>query len=35
MRAPGIGPARFSRLLEHFGSAGAALAADRAEWDRL
>ncbi|MBK7541525.1 MAG: DNA-protecting protein DprA [Candidatus Competibacteraceae bacterium] len=35
LRAPGIGPARFSRLLEHFGSAGAALAADRAEWDRL
>ena len=35
MRAPSIGPARFSRLLEHFGSAGAALAADRAEWDRL
>jgi DNA processing protein len=35
LRAPGIGPARFARLLEHFGSAAAALAADRAEWARL
>lgn len=35
LRAPGIGPTRFARLLEHFGSAAAALAADRAEWARL
>ncbi len=35
MRAPGIGPARFARLLEHFGSAAAVFAADRAELDRL
>lgn len=35
LRAPGIGPTRFARLLEHFGSATAALAADRAELDRL
>lgn len=35
MRAPGIGPARSARLLEHFGSAAAALAADRAEWAQL
>lgn len=35
MRAPGIGPARFGRLLEHFGSAAAALAASRAQWAEL
>jgi hypothetical protein len=35
LRAPGIGPARSARLLEHFGSAAAALAADRAEWAQL
>jgi len=29
LRAPGIGPARFARLLEHFGSAAAVFAADR------
>ncbi len=32
LRAPGIGPARFARLLDHFGSAAAAFAAGRAEW---
>ena len=31
LRAPGIGPARFARLLEHFGSAAAAFAADGPE----
>ncbi|MDG4548930.1 MAG: DNA-processing protein DprA [Candidatus Contendobacter sp.] len=30
LRAPGIGPARFARLLEHFGSAAAVFAADSA-----
>ena len=35
LRAPGIGPARFARLLEHFGSAAEAFAAGRAEWVRL
>lgn len=30
LRAPGIGPARFARLLEHFGSAAAVFAADGA-----
>ncbi len=35
LRAPGIGPARFVRLLEHFGSAAAVFAADRAELGRL
>jgi DNA processing protein len=35
LRAPGIGPARFARLLERFGTAAAALAADRAEWAQL
>jgi len=35
LRAPGIGPVRCARLLEHFGSAAVALAADRAEWARL
>ena len=31
LRAPGVGPVRFTRLLEHFGSAMAAFAASRAE----
>ncbi len=31
LRAPGIGPARFARLLDHFGSAAAVFAADGAE----
>ncbi len=35
LRAPGIGPARFARLLEHFGSAAAVFAADRAALARL
>jgi len=35
LRAPGIGPVRFARLLEHFGSAAAVFAADRAEWSAL
>lgn len=35
LRAPGIGPVRCARLLEHFGSAAAALAAERAEWAQL
>ncbi|MBL8260121.1 MAG: DNA-protecting protein DprA [Candidatus Competibacteraceae bacterium] len=35
LRAPGIGPARFGRLLEHFGSADAALAASREQWREL
>ncbi|MCP5157983.1 MAG: DNA-protecting protein DprA [Gammaproteobacteria bacterium] len=35
LRAPGIGPARFARLLEHFGSAAAVFAASRAEWSGL
>jgi len=35
LRAPGVGPVRFARLLDHFGTAAAALAADRAEWARL
>jgi len=35
LRAPGVGPARFARLLEHFGSAAAVFAADRAEWGCL
>ena len=35
MRAPGVGPVRYARLLDRFGSAAAALAADRAEWARL
>jgi hypothetical protein len=35
LRAPGIGSVRFARLLEHFGSAGAVFAADRAELKSL
>lgn len=35
MRAPGIGPARFARLLEHFGSAAAVFAADGAQLQPL
>ncbi|MFZ4791284.1 MAG: DNA-processing protein DprA [Candidatus Competibacteraceae bacterium] len=35
LRAPGIGPVRFARLIEHFGSAAAAFAASRAELDTL
>ncbi len=35
LRAPGIGPARFGRLLERFGSAAAALAAGREQWSEL
>ena len=35
LRAPGIGSARFARLLDHFGSAAAVFAAGRAEWGRL
>ncbi len=35
MRAPGVGPTRFARLLDHFGSAAAAFAAGRDEWGRL
>ncbi|HPF59237.1 MAG TPA: DNA-processing protein DprA [Candidatus Competibacteraceae bacterium] len=35
LRAPGIGPARFARLLEYFGSAAAVFAVGRAEWSRL
>lgn len=35
LRAPGIGPARFSRLLTHFGSPRSALAANRGEWAAL
>ena len=35
LRAPGIGPARFTRLVEHFGSAAGAFAADRAELQAL
>jgi DNA processing protein len=35
LRAPGIGPVRCARLLDHFGSAAAALAAERAEWAQL
>ncbi|HRY16577.1 MAG TPA: DNA-processing protein DprA, partial [Candidatus Competibacteraceae bacterium] len=35
LRAPGIGPARFARLLDYFGSAAAVFAAGRAEWSRL
>ncbi|MCB1776079.1 MAG: DNA-processing protein DprA [Candidatus Competibacteraceae bacterium] len=35
LRAPGIGPARFARLLDSFGSAAAVFAAGRAEWSRL
>jgi DNA processing protein len=35
LRAPGIGPARFSRLLVHFGSPEAALAAERGAWAAL
>ncbi len=31
LRAPGIGPVRFARLLTHFGSAAAAFTASRAE----
>jgi len=34
LRAPGIGPARFARLLEQFGSAAAVFAADRAAWSQ-
>ena len=30
LRAPGVGPVRFARLLDHFGSAAAVFAADRA-----
>jgi DNA processing protein len=35
LRAPGIGPARFQRLLDHFGSARAALAARHTDWAAL
>jgi len=35
LRAPGIGPARFARLLDYFGSAAEVFAAGRAEWGRL
>lgn len=35
LRAPGIGPACFSRLVDHFGSAAAALAANRNDWVQL
>jgi len=35
LRAPGIGPVRFARLLEHFGSAAAAFSAGRAELETL
>lgn len=35
LRAPGIGPARFARICEHFGSASAAFAADRGAWAQL
>lgn len=35
LRAPGIGPARFARLVEHFGSAAAVFAANSAEWRSL
>ncbi len=35
LRAPGVGPVRFARLLDHFGSAAAVFAADSAEWRPL
>ncbi len=35
MRAPGIGPTRFARLLTHYGSAAAVFAADHAELRQL
>jgi len=35
LRTPGIGPARFTRLLTHFGSPKSALVADRGEWAAL
>lgn len=35
LRAPGIGPARFARLLNHFGSAAAVFSANRAELQSL
>jgi DNA processing protein len=35
LRAPGIGPARFARLLQVFGSPQAVLAADRRDWAAL
>lgn len=35
LRAPGIGPVRFARLLDRFGSAAGVFAADRSEWQLL
>ncbi|MFO1371119.1 MAG: DNA-processing protein DprA [Candidatus Competibacteraceae bacterium] len=35
LRAPGVGPARFARLLGHFGSAAAVFAGDHAEWVQM
>jgi DNA processing protein len=35
LRAPGIGPVRFARLLQAFGSAAAVFAASRSEWVAL
>lgn len=35
LRAPGIGPVRYARLRDHFGSVPAIFAADRAELKRL
>lgn len=35
LRAPGIGPARFAKLLAHFGSAQAVFAAQRRDWAGL
>lgn len=35
LRAPGIGPVRFARLLQLFGSAAAVFAAKRSDWSSL
>ncbi len=35
LRAPGIGPVRFARLLERFGSAAAVFAANRSDWSAI
>ncbi|HYQ91118.1 MAG TPA: DNA-processing protein DprA, partial [Candidatus Competibacteraceae bacterium] len=35
LRAPGIGPVRFARLLERFGSAAAVFAANRSDWSAV
>ena len=35
LREPGIGPVRFARLLERFGSAAAVFAANRSDWSAV